>query len=48
MTKSSACALDSTVGAYFSNRAFANIKLEKYGAAIADAQRSIELGYKKV
>lgn len=28
---------------YFSNRAFAHIKLEEYGSAIADATRAIEL-----
>lgn len=28
---------------YFANRAYANLKLENYGAAVADGERAIEL-----
>ncbi|KAI9594917.1 Metallo-dependent phosphatase-like protein [Syncephalis fuscata] len=40
---SKAIELDSTVPAYYSNRAFAYIKTEAFGYAIADADKAIEL-----
>ena len=40
---SEAIALDSSVPAYWSNRAFAHIKLENYGYAIRDAEEAIKL-----
>ena len=40
--------LDGSNAIYFANRAFAHIKLEKLGAAIADATQAIELNPKYV
>lgn len=38
-----AIALNASVAAYFSNRAFAQLKLENYGYAIADADEALKL-----
>ena len=35
--------LNPKVAAYFSNRAFAHIRLENYGSAVADASTALEL-----
>ena len=43
-----AIALDGSNAIYFANRAFAHIKMEKLGAAIADATQAIELNPKYV
>jgi serine/threonine-protein phosphatase 5 len=40
---SRAIQLDSQVAAYYSNRAFAYMKEEYYGAALADATRALEI-----
>lgn len=38
----SAIALNPKSAVYFSNRAFAHIKMENYGAAVADASKALE------
>ena len=35
--------LNPKVAAYYSNRAFAHIRLENYGSAVADASKALEL-----
>ena len=45
---SKAIDLNPTSAVYFANRAFAHIKLENYGAAVADATSAINLDPKYI
>lgn len=38
-----AISIDPQNAVYFANRAFAHIKLEEYGSAVADASQAIEI-----
>lgn len=40
---SEAIDLNPTVAVYYGNRSFANLKMENYGYALADASRALEL-----